>query len=120
MSGSSLDGLDIVYTHLHQAGGKWNYEILHAQCQPYPADWISRLSNAVYLPALDYQLLHTAFGHFTGEAVNAFIDSYNLHHQVDLVVSHGHTSFHVPAAKMTAQLGDGAADSGCYRPAGSK
>jgi anhydro-N-acetylmuramic acid kinase len=109
MSGSSLDGLDIAYVHLQETGGKWNYEILHTDCQPYSAAWIEKLSNAIHLPALDYQLLHTAYGHYTGELVNKFIDDNNLHHQVHLVASHGHTTFHVPNKKMTAQLGDGAA-----------
>lgn len=109
MSGSSLDGLDIAYVHLQQAGGKWNYEILQTQCAAYPAAWIEKLSAAVSLPAPDYQLLHTAYGHYTGQLVNAFIENNQLQHQVDLVASHGHTTFHLPAQKMTAQLGDGAA-----------
>jgi anhydro-N-acetylmuramic acid kinase len=54
-------------------------------------------------------LLHTDFGHYTGEQVNRFIQSHDLFHKVDLVASHGHTTFHVPSRKMTAQLGDGAA-----------
>jgi anhydro-N-acetylmuramic acid kinase len=109
MSGSSLDGLDIAYVQLQETGGKWTYEILHADCRPYSTAWMEKLSNAVHLPALDYQLLHTAYGHYTGELVNKFIDDYNLHHQVHLVASHGHTTFHLPAQKLTAQLGDGAA-----------
>ncbi|MEP6750283.1 MAG: anhydro-N-acetylmuramic acid kinase [Bacteroidota bacterium] len=109
MSGSSLDGLDIAYVHLQETAGKWTYEILHADCQPYDAVWIEKLGNAVHLPAVDYQLLHTAYGHYTGEMVNKFIDENNLHHQVHLVAAHGHTTFHLPAHKMTAQLGDGAA-----------
>ncbi|MEO5682235.1 MAG: anhydro-N-acetylmuramic acid kinase [Chitinophagaceae bacterium] len=109
MSGSSLDGLDIAYVHLHQAGGKWTYEILHTQCEPYCAAWLDKLSNAVKLPAVDYQLLHTAYGHYTGAVVNKFIDDNNLHHQVHLVASHGHTTFHLPKQQMTGQLGDGAA-----------
>lgn len=109
MSGSSLDGLDIAYVHLHETAGKWTYEILHADCQPYNQLWTERLGNAVNLPAAAYQLLHTDYGAYTGAAINKFIDDNKLHHQVHLIASHGHTTFHLPKQKMTAQLGDGAA-----------
>ncbi|MFT3932954.1 MAG: anhydro-N-acetylmuramic acid kinase [Chitinophagaceae bacterium] len=109
MSGSSLDGLDIAYVHLQETGGKWSYEIVNSYCDPYNEEWMEKLTNAITLPALDYQLLHTAYGHYTGEAVNRFIEANNLHHKVHLVASHGHTTFHIPQQKMTGQLGDGAA-----------
>lgn len=109
MSGSSLDGLDIVYAELHEYAGKWNYEILAADCYPYTSEWQERLKGAVHLNALDYQLLHTAYGHYLGEEVNRFIEEHGLHYQVALIASHGHTTFHLPAQRMTAQLGDGAA-----------
>lgn len=109
MSGSSLDGLDIVFTELHVNGGKWSFEIMAADTLPYNVEWYTRLQNAPNLSALDYQLLHTAYGHFLGEAVNKFIETHNLHYQVALVASHGHTTFHLPAQRMTGQLGDGAA-----------
>ena len=109
MSGSSLDGLDIAFVEFHENAGKWNYEILQADCYPYPNEWINRLKNAVTLSALDYQLLHMEYGHYLGQQVNKFIEENNLHYSVALITSHGHTSFHVPSKKMTAQLGDGAA-----------
>jgi anhydro-N-acetylmuramic acid kinase len=109
MSGSSLDGLDIAYTHLHENAGKWEYQIVHAACYPYPAGWGEQLAAAGLLSALDYQLLHTDYGHWLGEQVLRFIDDYDLAYQVQLIASHGHTVFHLPAQKMTAQLGDGAA-----------
>lgn len=109
MSGSALDGLDIVYVHFHETGGKWSYELLQADTFAYPNQWTERLKNAVDLPALDYQLLHTDYGHYIGTEVNRFIDAHGLHHTVDLVASHGHTTFHMPARRMTGQVGDGAA-----------
>ncbi len=109
MSGSSLDGLDIVFAEIEENGGKWTYEILHADCYPYPAEWIKKLKDATQLSALDYQLLHTEYGHYLGKQVNRFIKENELEYKVGLVASHGHTTFHVPSKKMTAQLGDGAA-----------
>jgi anhydro-N-acetylmuramic acid kinase len=109
MSGSSLDGLDIAFVQLQENGGKWSYEILHAGCYEYENAWIDKLKNATRLNALDYQLLHTEYGHYIGKQVNLFIEKNNLHHQVNLISSHGHTTFHIPEKLMTGQLGDGAA-----------
>jgi anhydro-N-acetylmuramic acid kinase len=109
MSGSSLDGLDIVFTELHENAGNWAFEILAAACYEYAEEWKDKLRSATSLNALDYQLLHTAYGHYLGAEINRFIDENNLHYKVGLIASHGHTTFHVPSKKMTAQLGDGAA-----------
>ena len=108
MSGSSLDGLDIAFVHFHENAGKWNFDLVHAECCPYSAEWINKLQSSIQLNALDYQLLHTEYGHYLGAGVNTFISKYQLQYQVQLIASHGHTTFHVPQ-KMTAQLGDGAA-----------
>jgi anhydro-N-acetylmuramic acid kinase len=108
MSGSSLDGLDIAFAEFHENAGHWTYSIKAADCLPYSEVWSNRLKQAIHLPALEYQLLHTDYGHYIGQQVNDFITKYQLQYQVSLVSSHGHTTFHVPARKMTAQLGDGA------------
>jgi anhydro-N-acetylmuramic acid kinase len=108
MSGSSLDGLDIAYVEFHENAGKWSYDILRSGCYPYSEEWVKRLKNAINLTALDYQLLHVDYGHYLGQQVNQFIEEHQLHFQVALVSSHGHTTFHVPSRKMTGQLGDGA------------
>lgn len=109
MSGSSLDGLDIVFAEIHENGGKWSYEIKAADCYPYSPEWIDKLKNAITLNALDYQLLHTDYGHYLGQQVNRFVEEHQLQYKVAVIGSHGHTTFHLPAKKMTAQLGDGAA-----------
>lgn len=109
MSGSSLDGLDIAFTEFVETGGKWTFEIPAAECIAYSSGWKSKLATATTLSALDYQLLHSEYGHFIGKQINEFIERHNLHHKVHLIASHGHTSFHLPEKKVTAQLGDGAA-----------
>ena len=109
MSGSSLDGLDIAFVEFHEQAGAWAYEIKVAECYAYSPEWVDKLKKATTLNAAEYQLLHTAYGHYTGQLVNAFIEEHGLHYQVQLIASHGHTTFHMPAQKMTAQLGDGAA-----------
>ncbi len=109
MSGSSLDGLDIVFVEFQEQGGHWAYEILNTGCSPYTEEWKTRLSGATGLLARDYLLLHSDYGHYTGQKVNAFIEEHGLHYKVAVIASHGHTSFHLPGQKMTAQLGDGSA-----------
>ena len=108
MSGSSLDGLDMVFTEFEESGGKWNYEIKAAACKPYSLDWKARLEKATTLSAYDYLLLNADYGKYLGEQVNEFIELHQLDHKVQLIASHGHTVFHAPHLGMTAQLGDGA------------
>ena len=112
MSGSSLDGLDIAYVHFNENGGKWSFEIVNSECIAYNTHWRSRLANSTRLSSIEYQLLHSDYGHYLAECVIQFIVKNYLQHQVDIISSHGHTTFHLPAKRMTAQLGDGAALAG--------
>ena len=109
MSGSSLDGLDIAYTHLTEISGKWTYELECAECIPYPDELQAALRNAAKLPVPDYLKLNTAYGHYIGACVQAFIEKYALQHKVHFVASHGHTVWHEPAAQTSVQIGEGAA-----------
>lgn len=109
MSGSSLDGLDIAFAEFTEQAGAWHYEIIAADCYQYTTEWKEKLQSATLLNALDYQLLHAEYGHYLGGQVNKFIETNKLQYKVGLIASHGHTTFHVPQKKMTAQLGDGAA-----------
>src|SRR5580765_3990186 len=109
MSGSSMDGLDIVFIQLQASAGKWSYEIKQKACYPYSKEWAERLKSAQRMSASDYLALHAAYGHYLGKEVNRFIQEYQLQYQVQLISSHGHTVFHNPMLLMTGQLGDGAA-----------
>jgi anhydro-N-acetylmuramic acid kinase len=109
MSGSSLDGLDIAFVELQQVSGKWTYHLRNAVCYEYPKEWIEKLSRATSLNALEYELLDADYGNYCGELINRFIKENNIQYQVQLIASHGHTTFHIPGKKITSQLGNGAA-----------
>ncbi|RYY90523.1 MAG: anhydro-N-acetylmuramic acid kinase [Chitinophagaceae bacterium] len=107
MSGSSLDGLDIVFAEFHVNAGHWTWEIKAAATYAYAESWMGKLRDAAGLSARDYLSLHAEYGRYLGAQVNAFITEKALEFQVALVASHGHTTVHDPARGISAQLGDG-------------
>jgi len=48
MSGSSLDGLDIVFAEFTESAGKWDFTIKATACYPYEEAWEGRLKNAIF------------------------------------------------------------------------
>ena len=108
MSGTSLDGLDMLHVLFEQEPtGRWRYFPLEAQTVAYPADLYARLSTAMRASGLDLAQLHADYGHFVGQALSDFIREYGLN--PDFAAVHGHTVFHRPERRMTLQIGDGAA-----------
>lgn len=53
-------------------------------------------------------LLHTSFGRYCGGEITDFLAKQAIRNQIDVIGSHGHTTFHQPQDRMTHQLGDGA------------
>lgn len=109
MSGSSLDGLDMVFVTFQEDKGKWTFEIKAGETGSFPDALRRSLLSATELNARDYLLLHTRFGRFCGERVNAFLKKNDLAGKTDVIGTHGHTTFHMPEKGMTHQLGEGAA-----------
>lgn len=105
MSGTSLDGLDLVACRF-TFGQSWNYEIIKSHTIPYSHKWVTKLSTATELNALDFAFLDNDFGKFIGKQVAEFCA--DLPQKPDLVSSHGHTVFHQPQNKLTVQIGSGA------------
>lgn len=105
MSGTSLDGLDLVACRF-TLGGSWSYEIVKSVTIPYSHKWVTKLSTAASLSALEMALLNNEYGKFIGKQVAAFCS--DLAEKPDLVASHGHTVFHMPHKKLTLQIGNGA------------
>jgi len=105
MSGTSLDGLDLVLASFQETNGRWHFSILKAETRPYSAAWKQDLTAAPKLPGETLIALHKSYGKYLGEQVNDFLKDTDL--RPSLVASHGHTVFHQPVAGMVFQLGDG-------------
>ena len=106
MSGSSLDGIDLVDVDFWH-DGKWHFEIVAKDNYDYDDEWRNALSNAFYYNENQLKTIDFHYGQFLGQVTKQFIEKYNLHPEI--VASHGHTIFHRPQEHYTLQIGDGQA-----------
>ena len=104
MSGSSLDGIDLVLCDLRIEDGRWKYRIEKAQTIAYDDDLRSKLIAVMDGTALDLARLDVELGRRIGEACKEFLTG----EKIDLISSHGHTIFHKPDEGLTTQIGSGA------------
>lgn len=107
MSGTSLDGVDIIYCIFKSINNKWLFEIKEATTYEYSDEWRQRLKTLDKKDAITFIKTHIDYGHFLGNLVQNFIKKNNL--TPDLISSHGHTIFHQPEKRITTQIGDGSA-----------
>lgn len=106
MSGTSLDGVDIVYTRISKNDNKFSFEILNALTSAYTKEWEQKLRNAFTATKSEIKALDIAYGKYLGEIVNEFISKNDIK-EIDFIASHGHTIFHKPEEGYTLQIGNG-------------
>ncbi|MEO0553791.1 MAG: anhydro-N-acetylmuramic acid kinase [Bacteroidota bacterium] len=105
MSGTSLDGLDIVYCDFKHERQEWQFELRAAKTIDYDDGMRLKLKKSIDLSALDLLKLNIDYGIWLGEKVNAFMQEFGV--KADYVASHGHTVHHRPEEGITYQIGDG-------------
>lgn len=105
MSGTSLDGVDIVYVSFDN---KTNFEIIYTDTIAYTGTWKQDLQNAFNQSESEIEKLDIEYGKFLGELINEFT-SKNIITEIDFIASHGHTIFHKPEEGYTLQIGNGEA-----------
>ena len=106
MSGSSLDGIDLVDVDFWN-DGKWHFKIVAKDNADYDDEWRNALANAFYFNDNQLKTIDYHYGQFLGQVTKQFIEKYKLHPEI--VASHGHTIFHRPHEHYTLQIGDGQA-----------
>ena len=107
MSGSSLDGLDIVLVRFDYDNDSYHYHIEQAETLPYTESWHDRLAAAFLSSPEELKPLDKDYGAYLGKQVKVFIEKTDV--KPDFVASHGHTIFHKPEQHYTLQIGDGQA-----------
>lgn len=106
MSGTSLDGLDLVYCKIERKKKTWTFKIGAATTKKYSSEWKRKLSTAHTLAAPELFSLDHDYGKYLATAANKFMKE-NKITAVDFIASHGHTVFHQPDKGFTYQLGNG-------------
>ncbi|MBK9271137.1 MAG: anhydro-N-acetylmuramic acid kinase [Saprospiraceae bacterium] len=106
MSGSSLDGLDIVACQFAPLkNNKLSFNILCAETLIYKPYWRQLLSRANQMEGAEMEAMDQDYGTFLAESVIEFIHKYKL--KPDLIGSHGHTVRHKPQIGISLQIGHG-------------
>tara|TARA_B110000444_G_scaffold253989_1_gene285746 strand:- start:766 stop:1794 length:1029 start_codon:yes stop_codon:yes gene_type:complete len=104
MSGTSIDGIDIVYVNFI-LGKEWRFSILAAQTFPYTKSWQKKLSE-LHLASEEIIIKENKnYTSFLAKTILLFIRENNLF-DIDAVCSHGHTLFHQPEKRYTFQMGN--------------
>jgi anhydro-N-acetylmuramic acid kinase len=101
MSGTSLDGLDMVYVKFFKNTFSWQYQIIDAQTCTYPEEVVRKLTKAHTYSVQEICLLDYELAVLWSEWINA--KKYPL---LDCIASHGHTVLHAPQSGYTLQIGN--------------
>ena len=106
MSGTSLDGVDIVCCKFCYIGGEWSFSPIAGKVYPYSPEILERLKHSHELSGHDLAQLDVDYGRFLGGLVKSFLAE--NHCNPRFVASHGYTVFHEPQKGLTLQIGSGA------------
>lgn len=105
MSGTSLDGIDLVYVKFDKNNYK-DFEIINAETIAYTNDWKNKLQQAISYSKEELIKVNIDYGMLLGKKINDFIDKFQITN-IDFIASHGHTVLHQPEKGITLQIGDG-------------
>ena len=105
MSGTSLDGIDLVYVKFLKKEYSF-FEIIHTETVSYTKEWKQVLKQAILLSSKELLDLDVIYGKHLGSVLVNFISNYKIT-EIDFIASHGHTILHQPEEGITLQIGSG-------------
>ena len=108
MSGTSLDGLDVVHVKFEENKNGIEFTILNCRTIAYPTDLELDIQEASNKSAQYLQILDKRIGLFYAEQVKLFLNDFNIdRNDVEAIASHGQTILHQPENGFTMQIGCG-------------
>jgi len=106
MSGTSLDGIDIIACSFYQNKDKIEFEINAGTTVKYSNTMYDKLLLSSGMTGYELAKLNIIYGREIGNAINEFIEKEKF--SPDFIASHGYTVFHQPKNRLTLQIGSGA------------
>ena len=106
MSGTSLDGVDLVYVKISQRENVYSYKLLAVDAVSYCPDWLAKLKAAFYYKDEALKAIDIEYGELLATIITDFIAKYKIK-KIDFIASHGHTIHHKPEQGYTLQIGNG-------------
>lgn len=109
MSGTSMDGLDVVHVTFHLSeSNTWKYIVNQGETYKYDESVLQLLKISKQLSVSEILKLDKTLGRFFADKVNTFIDTFKIDkEEIDAIASHGHTVHHRPEIGFTQQIGCG-------------
>ena len=104
MSGTSLDGIDIVYVNF-KLEQNWKYEIIYSNTYKYEKKWITLLQNISKEKINSIKKIDLDYTKVLSKYIIDFIDEFSIK-DIDFISSHGHTALHQPSKSLTYQIGN--------------
>ena len=104
MSGTSLDGIDIVYVNF-KFEQYWKYELIHSNTYMYEKKWITLLQNISQEKINSIKEIDVEYTKLLSDFIIGFIDEFSIK-DIDFISSHGHTALHQPSKSLTYQIGN--------------
>jgi anhydro-N-acetylmuramic acid kinase len=104
MSGTSLDGIDIIYAS-YGYNENWKFEIHYSRTIKYSKYWKLTLSKLVNKTLDELIIIDKAYSEYLATVILDFIKENKLK-DIDFIASHGHTALHQPEENLTYQIGN--------------
>jgi len=104
MSGTSLDGIDIIYADF-TFNTSWKFKIHKAQTVEYSKQWKTELSQLVNKSIEELRKIDSDYSEYLATKINDFIQKNNIT-EINFISSHGHTALHQPEKGLTYQIGN--------------